>query len=231
MPFTVKARDGEDRSLRPDVPADQLRLDEEVSDHQPHLSRAADRQRRRRASSRRRAATRRRWPSWASWWWRSTAWARRCARKKFHDAYYGNMGDNGLPDQIAAMKQLAAALSVDRPRSRGHLWPLRRRLRHGRRDVPLSRLLQGGRLGSRQPRQPRVRGRLGREVAGPAGAQRRTAPPITTIRPTRTWPKNLKGKLLLAHGTMDNNVPPYNTLLVVNELIKANKDFDLIAAA
>ena len=40
--------------------------------------------------------------------------------------------------------------------------------------------------------------------------------------------RNLKGKLLLAHGTMDNNVPPYNTLLVVNELIKANKDFDLI---
>ena len=34
--------------------------------------------------------------------------------------------------------------------------------------------------------------------------------------------------MLLAHGTMDNNVPPYNTLLVENELIKANKDFDLI---
>ena len=27
---------------------------------------------------------------------------------------------------------------------------------------------------------------------------------------------------------MDNNVPPNNTLLVVNELIKANKDFDLL---
>ena len=39
---------------------------------------------------------------------------------------------------------------------------------------------------------------------------------------------NLKGKLLLAHGTMDNNVPPYNTLLVVDALIKANKDFDLL---
>src|SRR4029450_9129284 len=38
----------------------------------------------------------------------------------------------------------------------------------------------------------------------------------------------LKGKLLLAHGTMDSNVPPYNTLLVFNELIKANKDFDLL---
>jgi dipeptidyl aminopeptidase/acylaminoacyl peptidase len=40
--------------------------------------------------------------------------------------------------------------------------------------------------------------------------------------------KNLKGKLLLAHGTFDDNVPPYNTLLVVDALIKANKDFDLL---
>jgi dipeptidyl aminopeptidase/acylaminoacyl peptidase len=40
--------------------------------------------------------------------------------------------------------------------------------------------------------------------------------------------KNLKGHLLLAHGTMDDNVPPNNTLLVVDALIKANKDFDLI---
>src|ERR1051326_5951657 len=38
--------------------------------------------------------------------------------------------------------------------------------------------------------------------------------------------KNLKGKLLLAHGTLDDNVPPYNTELVVEALIKANKDFD-----
>ena len=40
--------------------------------------------------------------------------------------------------------------------------------------------------------------------------------------------KNLKGKLLLTHGTMDDNVPPSNTLLLVDELIKANKDFDLL---
>jgi dipeptidyl aminopeptidase/acylaminoacyl peptidase len=49
-----------------------------------------------------------------------------------------------------------------------------------------------------------------------------------TREANQIYAKNLKGKLLLAHGTMDNNVPPYNTLLVVNELIKANKDFDLI---
>jgi dipeptidyl-peptidase 4 len=40
--------------------------------------------------------------------------------------------------------------------------------------------------------------------------------------------KNLKGKLLLSHGLMDDNVPPSNTYLMVDELIKANKDFDLI---
>ena len=45
---------------------------------------------------------------------------------------------------------------------------------------------------------------------------------------TQTYAKNLKGKLLLAHGTLDANVPPNNTLLVVDALIKANKDFDLI---
>jgi len=44
----------------------------------------------------------------------------------------------------------------------------------------------------------------------------------------QNFAKNLKGKLLIAHGTLDTNVPPYNTLLVVNELIKANKDFGLI---
>jgi dipeptidyl aminopeptidase/acylaminoacyl peptidase len=39
---------------------------------------------------------------------------------------------------------------------------------------------------------------------------------------------NLKGELLLAHGAMDDNVPPYSTYLVIDALIKANKDFDLI---
>ena len=32
----------------------------------------------------------------------------------------------------------------------------------------------------------------------------------------------------MAHGNLDDNVPPYNTYLVVDALIKANKDFDLI---
>jgi dipeptidyl aminopeptidase/acylaminoacyl peptidase len=40
--------------------------------------------------------------------------------------------------------------------------------------------------------------------------------------------KNLKGKLLLMHGDMDANVSPALTLQVVDALIKANKDFDLL---
>jgi dipeptidyl aminopeptidase/acylaminoacyl peptidase len=39
---------------------------------------------------------------------------------------------------------------------------------------------------------------------------------------------NLKGKLLIAHGTTDTNVLPSNTLVVVEALIKANKDFDML---
>ena len=34
--------------------------------------------------------------------------------------------------------------------------------------------------------------------------------------------------MLFRSGTLDDNVPPDNTLLVVDALIKANKDFDLL---
>ena len=41
---------------------------------------------------------------------------------------------------------------------------------------------------------------------------------------------NFRGKLLLMHGDMDDNVHPAMTIQVVDALIKANKDFDLIIA-
>ncbi|MEX0299605.1 MAG: DPP IV N-terminal domain-containing protein, partial [Kordiimonas sp.] len=37
---------------------------------------------------------------------------------------------------------------------------------------------------------------------------------------------NLKGKLLLAHGDLDDNVHPAHTMRLVHALVKANKDFD-----
>ncbi|MFG2584808.1 S9 family peptidase [Streptomyces malaysiensis] len=39
---------------------------------------------------------------------------------------------------------------------------------------------------------------------------------------------NLKGKLLLVHGEMDDNAVPHGTMRLVDALIKANKDFDLL---
>ena len=40
--------------------------------------------------------------------------------------------------------------------------------------------------------------------------------------------ENLKGKLLLVHGDMDNNVHPAGTVRLANALIKANKRFDFM---
>ena len=39
--------------------------------------------------------------------------------------------------------------------------------------------------------------------------------------------KNLKGKLLISHGEMDDNVHPALTIQLIEALIKENKDFDM----
>ena len=47
--------------------------------------------------------------------------------------------------------------------------------------------------------------------------------------PTNTdLAEHLKGRLLLVHGDMDNNVHPGNTIRLVNALIRANKRFDMM---
>ncbi len=147
--------------------------------------------------------------------------------KKFHDFYYANMGDNTLPDQITGMKQLAARypfIDLDRAGIYGH---------------------SGGGFATADAmfRYPDFF-KVGISEAGNhdnrnyeddwgerySGLVKKNADGTTNYddQANQNLAKNLKGHLLLAHGTMDNNVPPYNTLMVVNELIKANKDFDLI---
>jgi hypothetical protein len=42
--------------------------------------------------------------------------------------------------------------------------------------------------------------------------------------------KNLKGDLLLIYGEMDTNVDPSSTMQVVNQLIKNDKNFDLLGS-
>ena len=43
-----------------------------------------------------------------------------------------------------------------------------------------------------------------------------------------TFAKNLEGRLLLVHGTVDNNVHPGNTFQLVQKLLDAGKDYDLL---
>ena len=40
--------------------------------------------------------------------------------------------------------------------------------------------------------------------------------------------ENLQGKLLITHGSVDNNVHPGNTIQLIEELVKAGKYFDLM---
>jgi len=43
-----------------------------------------------------------------------------------------------------------------------------------------------------------------------------------------TYAKNLEGKLLLIHGTGDDNVHPQNTMFLVDKFIELGKDFDMM---
>ena len=51
---------------------------------------------------------------------------------------------------------------------------------------------------------------------------------VYAIERNQDLAKNLKGRLLLIHGEIDNNVSPVNTMRVVNALIKANKRFEML---
>ena len=43
-----------------------------------------------------------------------------------------------------------------------------------------------------------------------------------------SWAHRLEGKLCLIHGEMDDNAVPHGTMRLVDALIAANKDFDLL---
>jgi dipeptidyl aminopeptidase/acylaminoacyl peptidase len=44
----------------------------------------------------------------------------------------------------------------------------------------------------------------------------------------KTMAGNLRGKLFLIHGDLDDNVHPANTIALVDALVKPNKKFDLL---
>ena len=147
--------------------------------------------------------------------------------KKFHEAYFGNLGDNTLPDQVAGMKELARRypwIDLDRAGIYGHSgggYATAGAMFHYP-DFFKVGISEAGNHDNREYEDDWAEKWQGLLIANSDGATN------YDNQANQLFAKNLKGHLLLAHGTMDNNVPPYNTLLVVNELIKANKDFDLL---
>ena len=150
--------------------------------------------------------------------------------KSFTDAYYGAMGrHNTLPDQVAGMKELATRypwIDIDKAAMWGH---------SGGGFITAGALLvapyndffkvgiaESGNHDQRQYEDDWGERYQGALVKNPDGTDN------YTVEANQTHAAGLKGRLFLIHGTMDNNVPPYNTYLVADALIRANKEFDLL---
>jgi dipeptidyl-peptidase-4 len=148
--------------------------------------------------------------------------------KAFHDFWYGNMGDNGIPDHVTAVKQLAARhrwIDGDRVGVYGHSgggfmstdaifsYP----------DFYKVAVSMAGNHDNRSYQAAwgeKYQGLLVRDTA------KRTDSYENQVNYLKA--KNLKGRLFLMHGDMDDNVHVAHTIQVVNALIAANKEFDLL---
>ncbi len=147
--------------------------------------------------------------------------------KAFHAFYATNLGDDTIPDQIAGMKTLAERypwIELDKSGMYGH---------SGGGNATASAMFhfpdffkvgiaESGNHDNRNYEDDWAEKWAGLLVKNPDGTSNYDS------QANEAYAKNLKGHLLLAHGTMDDNVPETNTLLVVDALIKANKDFDLL---
>ena len=146
----------------------------------------------------------------------------------FEKYWYGNMGDNTLPDQVAAMKQLAQRypwIDIDRAGIWGH---------SGGGDATADAMFRypdffkvgWSESGDHDTRDyendwgEKYQGLLERNSNGTTNYDNQGNELVAS---------QLKGHLMLTYGTVDDNVPPENTEIVVAALIKANKNFDMIA--
>ena len=147
--------------------------------------------------------------------------------KAFHDAYFGNIGDNTLPDQVAGIRELGKRypwIDLDRVGIWGH---------SGGGNATAGALFrypdffkvgwaESGNHDNRNYEDDWAEKWQGLLVADKDGKGN------YDDQANQNHAANLKGHLMLVHGTLDDNVPPYETLLVAEALIKANKDFDML---
>lgn len=142
--------------------------------------------------------------------------------KAFHDVCWKNLGDSGFPDRMAWLK----AAAETRP------W------------MDLSRVgIFGGSAGGQSAlRALLAHGDFYKAAVADCGCHDNRMDKIWWNELWMSWPigphyaeqsnvtqaHRLSGKLLLIVGELDNNVDPASTMQVVNALIKADKDFDLL---
>jgi dipeptidyl aminopeptidase/acylaminoacyl peptidase len=146
-----------------------------------------------------------------------TAWR----SKEFHDVSYMNLGDIGAEDHIGGIKQLAETrpwMDIERVGIYGHS--------AGGYDAAHALLTHPGffKVGVSSA------GNHDHRIAKAWWPEQYMGMPGKHYDEQSNFnlAENLKGKLLLVHGDMDNNVNTASSLRLAAELIKHNKDFELI---
>jgi dipeptidyl aminopeptidase/acylaminoacyl peptidase len=148
--------------------------------------------------------------------------------KALNTLWYGNMGDNGIPDHVAAIEELASRmpqLDLDRVGIYGHsgggFASTDALLRYP--DFYKVAVSTSGNHDNRTYYSgwgERFQGLLVRDTLRKTDNYAAAA--------NKTYASALKGKLFLIHGDMDDNVHPAHTIALVDALIKANKSFDFL---
>ena len=145
----------------------------------------------------------------------------------FQRYWYGDMGDDTIPDQVTGIRQLAARypwMDLTRVGIWGH---------SGGGNATVSAMLhypdffkvgwaESGNYDNRDYYYgwgERWQGLLVKHKNGTTNYDNQASELIA---------KNLKGRLMLVTGSIDNNVPPSNTYLMVNALMNANKNFSML---
>jgi dipeptidyl-peptidase 4 len=142
--------------------------------------------------------------------------------KKFHDVCWKNLADSGLPDHILWIKAAAEKYPY----------------------MDLNRVgIYGGSAGGQSSTRAMIdHGDFYKVCVSDCGCHDNRMDKIWWNEQWMGWPvgpeyeaqsnvtgaAKIQGKIMLAVGEMDENVDPASTMQVVNALIKADKDFDLL---
>jgi dipeptidyl-peptidase 4 len=142
--------------------------------------------------------------------------------KAFHNVCFKNLGDAGLPDRILWIRAAAAE--------------------HPCMDLSRVGIFGGSAGGQNAARAVLAHGDFYKVAVADCGCHDNRMDKIWWNEQWMSWPigreyaessnvtyaSKLTGKLLLIVGEMDTNVDPASTMQLVNVLVKADKDFDLL---